>query len=41
MATILGGERWNERSVFDDDYQEELIALDDDYIREEYRTEDD
>ena len=42
MATTLGGERWDEKPTpFDDDYkaQEDLdmSALDDDYVREEYR----
>lgn len=42
MATTLGGERWDEKlTPFDDDYKTEedleLIALDDDYVREEYR----
>lgn len=44
MPTTLGGKRWNESSVFDDDYvseeNTELSALDDDYIPEEYREDD-
>ena len=45
MAITLGGKRWSEQSVFDDDYVSEDDAepspLDDDYIPEEYRDEDD
>lgn len=45
MPTTLGGKRWNEASVFDEDcFSEEdaeLSPLDDDYIPEEYRDEDD
>lgn len=44
MTTLLGGKRWEEQSVFKDDYidedEEELSPLDDDYIPEEYRTEE-
>ena len=44
MAITLGGKRWNEQSVFDDDYvseeDAELSPLDDDYIPEEYRDEE-
>ena len=44
MPHLLGGKRWEERSVYDDDYidedEEELSPLDDDYIPEEYRTEE-
>lgn len=47
MPHLLGGKRWEERSVFDDEYidedeeeLEELSPLDDDYIPEEYRTEE-
>ena len=43
MAITLGGQRWNEVSMYDDDYisdeNAELTALDDDYVREEYREE--
>lgn len=45
MPHLLGGKRWEEKSVFDDDYideyEEELSPLDDDYIPEEYRAEED
>lgn len=43
MASTLGGNRWDDVSVFDDDYlseEAELSPLDDDYIPEEYRTEE-
>ena len=44
MAITLGGNRWNEASVYDDDYisseDKELSPLDDDYIPEEYRDDD-
>ena len=46
MPHLLGGKRWEERSVYDeyiDEYEEELeelSPLDDDYIPEEYRTEE-
>lgn len=44
MAITLGGKRWNETSVLDDDYvseeDAELSPLDDDYIPEEYRDDD-
>ena len=44
MAALLGGKRWDEINVFDDDYMSEedreLSPLDDDYVREEYRHED-
>ena len=43
MPTLLGGKRWEEQSVFDDyidEDEEELSPLDDDYIPEEYRTDD-
>lgn len=44
MATTLGGKRWGEASVFDDDYvseeDAELSPLDDDYTPEEYRDDD-
>ena len=44
MTITLGGKRWEDRSVFDDEYiskdEEELYPLDDDYIPEEYRTEE-
>ena len=43
MPTTLGGTRWEEQSVFADDYvdeYEELSPLDDDYIPEEYETEE-
>ena len=44
MANLLGGKRWEEQSVFEEDYidedEEELSPLDDDYIPEEYRTEE-
>ena len=47
MATLLGGERWNdEMSPLDDDWysckiEQERIEnpLDEDYIKEEYRKE--
>ena len=39
MAITLGGSRWDEKTPFDDD--EELSPLDDDYIPEEYRDEED
>lgn len=47
MTHLLGGNRFEERSVYDDEYideyeeeMEELSPLDDDYIPEEYRTEE-
>ena len=44
MAITLGGKRWEEESVYDDDYvfdeSDELSPLDDDYVNEEYRDED-
>lgn len=44
MAITLGGKRWKEKSVYDDDYvfdeDDELSPLDDDYVNEEYRDED-
>jgi hypothetical protein len=44
MAITLGGKRWNETSVYDDDYvseeDAELSPLDDDYIPEEHRDDD-
>ena len=45
MSITLGGKRWNEVSIYDDDYRfeknTELSPLDDDYIIEEYRMDDD
>lgn len=45
MAITLGGNRWNEASVYDDGHipseDEELSPLDDDYIPGEYRDYDD
>ena len=47
MPHLLGGKRWEERSVFDDEcvdeYGEqhgELSPLDDDFVPEEYRPEE-
>lgn len=44
MTTLLGGKRWLETSIYNDDscndLDEEPSALDDDYIPEEYRTEE-
>ena len=38
----LGGKRYEEQTVFADDYdgEEEISPLDDDYIREEYSDAD-
>lgn len=41
MATLLGGTRWEEQSYPDYEPDEELSPLDDDYVREEYETEED
>lgn len=49
MSTLLGGSRWDdEMSPLDDDWYSYKIEqermenpLDDDYVREEYRTESD
>ena len=45
MSITLGGKRWNEVHAYDDNYisdeDECLYPLDDDYVREDYRTEDD
>ena len=42
---MLGNPEWKETSVFDDDYISEenryIYPLDDDFVPEEYRTEDD
>jgi hypothetical protein len=43
MPTLLGGQRWGEQFIFEDDYvdeDEELSPMDDDYIPEEYQTEE-
>lgn len=42
MPITLGGSRWNEQDLFEDDISEEnaLTPLDDDYIPEEYRDSD-
>lgn len=48
MATLLGGERWDkEITPLDDDWydykteqERKENPLDDDYVREEYRNED-
>ena len=39
----IGNPEWNERSIWDDDYQheeDELSPLDDDYVREGYESEE-
>ena len=39
MATLLGGERWETKFFWDDEYvpeEEEVSPIDDDYIKEEY-----
>ena len=45
MGITLGGKRWTETSALDDDCvsveDAKLSPLDDDYIPEEYRDEDD
>lgn len=45
MPTTLGGKRWTETSVFDDDLVSEedadMSPIYDDYVREDYRTDDD
>ena len=38
MATLLGGARWDNEDEYYTD--EELTTLDDDYVREEYKDED-
>lgn len=42
MATLLGGKRWLVKTVYVDDYEyeEDVVATDDDYIREEYRNDE-
>ena len=44
MTITLGGKRWEEESVYDDDYvfdeSDKLSPLDDAYVNEAYRDED-
>lgn len=43
MGTLLGGKRYEETSPFDDDFQteeDELTAIDDDFVRDEYMSDE-
>lgn len=43
MAIILGNKEWLTKTPYEDDYfeEDELSPLDDDYVREEYREDED
>ena len=45
MSSLLGNPEWKEQSHLNDDYvpedEQDLSPFDDDYVKEEYRSDDD